>query len=49
MDMFAAYEEEVKAQCPNAEIVFDLFHVVATYGRKVIDQLSCRRQAGAFG
>lgn len=26
--------------CPNAEIVFDLFHVVATYGREVIDRVS---------
>jgi transposase len=38
MDMFPAYEEEVRAQCPNAEIVFDLFHVMANYGREVIDR-----------
>lgn len=37
MDMNAAYEEEVRAQCPQAQIVYDLFHVVAKYGREVID------------
>ena len=39
MDMHAAYEEEVRAQCPNAQIVYDLFHVVAKYGREVIDRV----------
>lgn len=39
MDMNAAYAEEVKAQCPQAEIVWDLFHVVAKYGREVIDRV----------
>jgi transposase len=39
MDMNGAYEEEVRAQCPNAEIVYDLFHVVAKYGREVIDRV----------
>lgn len=39
MDMNGAYEEEVRAQCPTAEIVFDLFHVVAKYGREVIDRV----------
>ena len=39
MDMSAAYAEEVRAQCPNAEIVYDLFHVVAKYGREVIDRV----------
>ncbi len=38
MDMNAAYEAEVKAQFPQAEIVYDLFHVVAKYGREVIDK-----------
>jgi len=37
MDMNAAYEEEVRAQCRYATIVFDQFHVVAKYGREVID------------
>lgn len=39
MDMHAAFYLEVRAQCPNAEIVFDLFHVVAKYGRDVIDRV----------
>lgn len=39
MDMNGAYEEEVRYQCPLAEIVYDLFHVVAKYGREVIDRV----------
>ena len=39
MDMTAAYEEEVRAHCPHAVIVYDLFHVVAKYGREVIDRV----------
>jgi transposase len=39
MDMNAGYAEEVKAQCPQADIVYDLFHVIAKYGRQVIDRV----------
>ena len=39
MDMNAAYEEEVRAWCPQAVVVYDLFHVVAKYGREVIDRV----------
>ena len=39
MDMSAGYTEEVRARCPQAEIVYDLFHVVAKYGREVIDRV----------
>jgi len=39
MDMNSAYIEEVQDQCPGAEIVYDLFHVVAKYGREVIDRV----------
>lgn len=39
MDMNGAYEEAVRAQCPQADIVYDLFHVVAKYGREVIDRV----------
>ncbi len=35
-DMNAAFDLEVQAHCPNAEVVYDLFHVVAKYGREVI-------------
>lgn len=45
MDMNGAYEAEVRAQCPQARIVFDAFHVVAKYGREVIDEV--RRQEAA--
>jgi transposase len=39
MDMNAGYAQEVRAQCPQAHIVYDLFHVVAKYGRQVIDRV----------
>ncbi len=39
MDMNGADEAELRHQCPKAEIVFDLFHVVAKYGREVIDRV----------
>ena len=39
MDMNSAFDLEVKANCPNAEVVYDLFHVVAKYGREVIDRV----------
>lgn len=44
IDMTTAYELEIKANCPHAEIVYDLFHVVAKYGREVIDRV-CVDQA----
>lgn len=37
--MNPAYELETRVHCPQAEIVFDLFHVVAKYGREVIDRV----------
>jgi transposase len=39
MDMSGAYGEEVRTHCPQAAIVYDLFHVVARYGREVIDRV----------
>ena len=39
MDMNAAYANEVRDRCPQAEIVYDLFHVVAKYGHDVIDRV----------
>lgn len=38
MDMTAAYELEVNRWCPKAQIVYDLYHVIAKYGREVIDR-----------
>jgi transposase len=39
MDMSEAYELETRAHCPRARIVYDLFHVVAKYGREVLDRV----------
>jgi transposase len=39
MDLGAGYLEEAQARCPQAEIVCDLFHVVARYGKEVIDRV----------
>ncbi len=39
MDMSEAFEAETRAQCPQAAIVYDLFHVVAKFGREVIDRV----------
>jgi len=39
MDMNTAFDLEVQMQCPNASIVYDLFHVIAKYGREVIDRV----------
>jgi len=39
MDMNGAYEQVVRAHCPGARIVFDLYHVVAKYNREVVDRV----------
>lgn len=39
IDMTTSHELEIRAHCPQAEIVYGLFHVVARYGRKVIDRV----------
>ncbi len=39
MDMNTAFDLEVRAHCPNAEVVYDLFHVVARFGREVVDRV----------
>jgi transposase len=39
MDMNTAFDLEVKHHCPNAAVVYDLFHVVAKFGREVIDRV----------
>ncbi|WP_425411713.1 transposase [Marinobacterium litorale] len=33
MDINTAFDRDVCQHCPHAEVVFDLFHVVALYGR----------------
>ncbi len=39
MDMSGPFGEEVRERCPDAAIVYDLFHVVMKYGREVIDRV----------
>lgn len=39
MDMNTAFDLEVQQHCPNARIIYDLFHVIAKYGREVIDRV----------
>ena len=39
MDMNTAMDLEVQAHCPKARVVYDLFHVVAKFGREVIDRV----------
>jgi transposase len=43
MDMNEGYRLEVQSHCPGAAIVFDLFHVIAKYGREVIDRVRVDR------
>ena len=38
MDMWKAYEEVTRRHCPQAEIVYDQFHIIQNYG-KVIDEI----------
>ena len=38
-DVRPFFEQEVRARCPAAQLVYDLFHVVAKYGREVIDRV----------
>lgn len=39
MDMNTAMDLEVQKHCPRASVVYDLFHVVAKFGREVIDRV----------
>ncbi len=39
MDMNTPMDLEVQAWCPKARVVYDLFHVIAKYGREVIDRV----------
>lgn len=39
MDMNTAFDLEVRKHCPSARVVYDLFHVIAKYGREVIDRV----------
>jgi transposase len=39
MDMNGPFAAEVRAQCPQAAIVYDLFHVVVQYAHQVLDRV----------
>jgi len=39
MDMNTAFDREVQKHCPQAKVVYDLFHVIAKYGREVVDRV----------
>jgi len=39
MDMNTAMDLEVQHHCQNARVVYDLFHVVAKFGREVVDRV----------
>lgn len=39
VDMSSAYINEIAEQCPQAQVIFDHFHVIARYGREVIDRV----------
>jgi len=39
MDINTAMDLEAQHHCPNARIVYDLFHVLAKFGREVIDRV----------
>ncbi|WP_157644993.1 transposase [Burkholderia ubonensis] len=39
MDMNTVFDLAVQQRCPNARVVYDLYHVVAKYGRKMIDRV----------
>lgn len=48
MDMWQPYIQAVSEWCPNAEIVFDGFHVIAAFNR-VIDQVRGEEYRNALG
>lgn len=39
MNMNTAFDLEVQRHCPQAEVIYDLFHVVARFGREVVDRV----------
>jgi transposase len=48
-DMAPGYRAAVEAACPQAALVYDLFHVVAKYSREVVDRVrsrEARKQTG---
>jgi transposase len=49
MDMWRPYEEATREHCPEAEIVYDPFHIIAAYGREVVDKVRSEESREAIG
>lgn len=49
MDMWSPYEEATRKHCPDAQIVYDPFHVIAAYGREVVDKVRVEETRKAQG
>lgn len=52
VDMWKPYAAELRAHCPQAALVYDLFHIVAKYGLEVVDRVrvdETNRLAAASG
>lgn len=52
VDMWKPYAAELRGHCPQAALVYDLFHIVAKYGLEVIDRVrvdETNRLAAASG
>lgn len=49
LDMWKPYQEATREYCPHAVLVYDFFHLVASYGRDVIDKVRVQEynRAGA--
>lgn len=46
MDVNTAYDLEVREHCPQAQVVYDLFHVVAKYGGRSSTECKWTRRTG---
>ena len=48
MDINTAFDLEVRQHCPQARVAYDRSHVVAKYGREVIDRTYGYRDSEFF-
>ena len=49
MDMWRPYEEATREHCPKAKVVYDPFHIIASYSRDVIDKVRVEEFKKAVG
>ena len=49
MDMWPAFAEATREHCPQAEIVYDPFHLISAFGRDVIDVVRAQEYSRAEG